>query len=134
MITGESRKYNTQTAAFDAPSIARPFSLHGGGLGALELVARYSVADLNSHAHSENASLIPTADAIRGGREQNITVGLNWYPNSVVRFMFDFQHVKISRLSPCTGGTSCTTTWITPLNSQIGQSYNAIGIRSQFAF
>jgi phosphate-selective porin OprO/OprP len=135
MITGEARKYNTQTGAFDGPTIAHPFSLNGGGFGAFELVARYSMADLNSRANDEDAiTHILTADAIRGGREQNYVIGLNWYPNSVVRFMLDVQHVKISRLSPCTGGTSCTTTWLTPLNAQIGQSYNTIGIRSQFAF
>jgi phosphate-selective porin OprO/OprP len=143
MITGEARKYNTQTAAFDAPSIARPFDLKGGGLGAFELVARYSVADLNFRAGAQGTA--PGPNSIRGGREQNITVGLNWWPNPVVRFMFDFQHVNINRLSPCTNtgsgvNNTCTGTasgiasWLTPVGAKIGQSYNAIAIRSQFAF
>lgn len=143
MITGEARKYNTQTAAFDGPTVAHPFSLSGGGLGAFELVARYSMADLNFRAGARGTA--PGINSIRGGRERNITVGLNWWPNPVVRFMFDFQHVNIDRLSPCTNigvgvNNSCTGTasgiasWLTPVGAKIGQSYNAIGIRSQFAF
>lgn len=50
VITGERRAYNTQTAAFDAPPVAHPFSWSGGGLGAVELVARYSDTDLNFDA------------------------------------------------------------------------------------
>jgi phosphate-selective porin OprO/OprP len=135
VITGEARKYNTQTAAFDGPAVDHPFTLSGGGLGAFELAARYSDMDLNYHAGAGGTA--PAADAIRGGEEQNVAVGLNWYPNSVIRFMLDYQNVRITRLSPC-GPTalsaSCATTWVTPLGAQIGQSYNTFAVRSQFAF
>jgi phosphate-selective porin OprO/OprP len=139
VLTGEARKYNTQTAAFDAPAVDHPFSLSGGGLGAFELAARYSDMDLNYEAGA--AGRAPGPDAIRGGDEQNWTVGLNWYPNSVVRFMLDYQNVRISRLSPCanTGSgvnNTCTGTvlWRTPVGAQIGQGFNAVAVRSQFAF
>ena len=139
VLTGETRKYNTQTAAFDAPSVDHPFSLSGGGLGAFELAARYSDMDLNYDAGLVGHA--PGANAIRGGEEQNWTVGLNWYPNSVVRFMVDYQNVRIDRLSPCTNtgsgvNNTCTGTalWRTPVGAQIGQSYNAFAVRSQFAF
>ncbi len=42
--------------------------------------------------------------------------------------MFDFQHVKVDRLSPS------ATTFLTPTGAQVGQTYNAVSIRSQFAF
>jgi phosphate-selective porin OprO/OprP len=139
VLTGETRRYNTQTAAFDAPSVDHPFSLSGGGLGVFELAARYSDMDLNFDAGT--AGHAPGADAIRGGEEQNWTAGLNWYPNSVVRFMLDYQFVRINRLSPCTNSGSgvnntCTGTvlWQTPVGAQIGQSYSAVAVRSQFAF
>ena len=138
VLTGEARKYNTQTAAFDAPAIDHPFSL-GGGIGAIELAARYSDVNLNYHAGAPGAA--PAADAIRGGDERNWTVGLNWYPNSVVRFMLDYQNVKIARLSPCTNtgsgvNNTCTGTvlWQTPVGAQVGQSYSVVALRSQFAF
>ena len=43
-----------------------PFSPSEGGWGALELAARFSYLDLDDQE-------------IRGGREGNVTLGLNWY-------------------------------------------------------
>jgi phosphate-selective porin OprO/OprP len=139
VLTGETRAYNKQTAAFDAPPVAHPFSWGNGGIGAFELVARYSDVDLNYHQGAPGAAPSPTA--IRGGEEQNWTLGLNWYPNSFTRFMLDVQDVRIARLSPCTNtgagaANTCTGTalWQTPVGAQIGQSYTAVALRSQFAF
>ncbi|MFI4975771.1 MAG: porin [Caulobacterales bacterium] len=126
VITGEARKYNSQTAAFDAPPVAHPFSWKDGTWGAWELGVRYADADLNYHAGA--AGTAPAADSIRGGEEQNISVGLNWWPNPVVRFMFDYEHVQIDRLSPS------AALFQTPVGAQIGQTYDAVGVRSQFAF
>jgi phosphate-selective porin OprO/OprP len=138
VITGEPRVYNKSTAAFDAPIVAHPFSF-GGGIGAFELVARYSDMDLNYH--QGDAGHAPTPTAIRGGDEQNFTLGLNWYPNQFTKFMLDASEVEIHRLSPCTNtGTgvnnTCTGTvlWQTPVGSQIGQNFTEVAIRSQFAF
>ncbi|HXQ47145.1 MAG TPA: porin [Caulobacteraceae bacterium] len=137
VITGERRAYNKQTAAFDAPPVAHPFSWGSGGWGAFELAARYSDMDLNFNAGAPGKA--PVADAIRGGEEQNWTIGLNWYPNAFTRLMLDYDNVRIDRLSPCGGpnsftSASCTTVWQTKVGSQIGQSYQAIALRSQFAF
>jgi phosphate-selective porin OprO/OprP len=126
ILTGEARRYNPQTAAFDAPPVARPFSLKSGTWGAWELGLRYSEIDLNFHEGAHGVA--PTAEAIRGGAEQNFTAGVNWYLNPVVRFMLDYEHVHIDRLSPN------AALYQTPVGAQIGQSYNAIALRSQFAF
>jgi phosphate-selective porin OprO and OprP len=137
VMTGERRVYNTSTAALDGPTIAHPLSLDGSGWGAFELAARYSDMDLNFDAGAPGTA--PGASAIRGGEEQNWTLGLNWYPNRVVRFMLDYQDVRIDRLSPCGGpnsftNASCTAVWMTKVGSQIGQSYQVVALRSQFAF
>jgi phosphate-selective porin OprO/OprP len=139
VITGEPRVYNKQTAAFDGPIVAHPFSFSGGGPGAWELVARYSDMDLNYHQGV--AGTAPTPTAIRGGDEQNITVGLNWYPNQFTKFMLDVSEVQLRRLSPCTNtgagaANTCTGTalWNTPVGAQIGQTFTDVAIRSQFAF
>ena len=137
IITGETRKYNSQTGAFDAPPVAHPFSISKGGLGAWELGVRYSDMDLNYHQGAAG-SYVPTAvnSVIRGGDEQNITAGLNWYLNPVVRFMFDYSHVKIDRLSPGTSANNVST-WLLPSGKpgvQIGQTYDVFAVRSQVAF
>jgi phosphate-selective porin OprO/OprP len=125
-ITGEPRTYNKATAAFDAPIPAHPFSWHGGTWGAWEFGVRYSDANLNYRPGAFGTA--PKADAIRGGDEQNVSVGLNWYPNAVFKFMFDYEHVHISRLSPN------ASVYQTPIGAQIGQTYDAVAVRSQFAF
>ena len=126
VLTGERRTYNNQSGAFDAVPVAKPFSLKDGTWGAWELGVRYSDINLNFRAGS--AGTAQATDGIRGGEEQNTSVALNWYPNSVVRFMVDYIHVDLSRLSPN------ATTFQTPVGAQIGQHYDVIGGRAQFAF
>jgi phosphate-selective porin OprO/OprP len=125
-LTGEPRRYNAQTAAFDAPNVAHPFNWSKGAWGAWEIGLRYSDIDLNYHAGAPGTA--QPADGIRGGEEQDLSAALNWYPNQVVRFMFDYQHVRIDRLSPN------AALYQTPAGAQIGQSYDAVAVRSQFAF
>ena len=126
VLTGEARKYNTQTAAFDAPSVDHPFSWADGAPGAWEIGLRYSDMDLNYRAGAPLTA--PGPDAIRGGEEKNIDAALNWYPNPLVRFMLDYSHVRILRLSPN------AALYQTPTGAQIGQTYNTVSVRSQFAF
>jgi phosphate-selective porin OprO/OprP len=47
LLTGEHRVYNTATAGFDGPRIAKAFSAKDGNWGAWELGFRYSILDLN---------------------------------------------------------------------------------------
>lgn len=132
MLTGEARSYNSQTAAFDAPPVARPFSLQNGGLGAWELAVRYSDANLNFRPGAAGAA--QTGASIRGGEEQTLTAGVNWYWNSFARIMFDYQHTRIDRLSPATTPASASTIWFAPIGAQIGQSFNVWSVRTQLAF
>ena len=125
-LTGEPRVYNRQTAAFDAPIPAHPFSWDDGTWGALELGVRYADADLNDNQGLPGTA--PAPNSIRGGDERNLSVGLNWFPNSVVKFMFGYERVRIYRLSPN------AALYQTPAGAQIGQSYDALAVRSQFSF
>jgi len=134
ILTGEARKFNAGTAAFDAPPVDHPFKLHGGGWGAWEFGLRYSEMNLNYRAGDAGTALATTTvggsitDGIRGGDQKIWTVGLNWYLNPIFRLMFDYEHVTIDRLSPN------ATAYSTPVGAQIGQSYDVIAIRSQAAF
>lgn len=115
VLTGEARKYNPANFAFDAPTITNPFDPKAGTWGAWELAARYSVLDLNHHEYATVA-----ADRVRGGLQEIATVGVNWFPNSVVKFSLDYLDVDVDRRD-ATG-------------VQIGQSYKAVNLRSQYAF
>jgi phosphate-selective porin OprO/OprP len=126
IVTGERRRYNVNTAAFDAPPVDHPFSLENGTWGAWEMALRYSDIDLNYHAGAVGTA--PDADAVRGGEQKIASVAVNWYLNSAIRFMVEYQDVRIDRLSPS------ATSFQTPTGAQIGQHYNAVALRSQIAF
>lgn len=75
IITGESRGYKFEEGVFQNP---KPFGIVGkGGIGAWEVVARYSTLDL-------------TDEDITGGEEDNVTMGLNWYPTPNFKFMANY--------------------------------------------
>ena len=125
-LTGDKRRFNAASWAFDGPAVSHPFSLADGTWGAWELAGRYSDMDLNYRAGALGTA--PAADAVRGGVQRIWAGGLNWYPNGVVRFMLDYQDVRIDRLSPS------AATFLTPAGVQVGQHYHAVSFRSQFAF
>jgi len=133
-LTGEPRRYNAQNGAFTNPRAAK---FVGGkddtdGLGAFEVAARYSVVDLNYHEGADGAST--PVDGIRGGRQETITAGLNWYLNNAVRFSFDYQHIDVDRLSR--GGTQFGSLPgdTPPAGTQVGQDFNVFSARAQLSF
>jgi phosphate-selective porin OprO and OprP len=77
LITGESRPYDRATGVFTRLRPNREFSFSGGGLGAVEVGARYSHVDLND-------------GPVRGGIMDLGTVGLTWYWNPFVRMKFNY--------------------------------------------
>jgi phosphate-selective porin OprO/OprP len=84
-LTGENRRYKLDSGKFDRIKPTRNFSFgEDGGWGAWEVAVRYSTLDLND-------------GIIRGGQEDNWTLGLNWYltPNSRMMLnyvMADIEH------------------------------------------
>jgi phosphate-selective porin OprO/OprP len=77
-LTGESRNYKWTSGNFSG---IKPKGIVGkGGIGAWQVGARFSTIDL-------------TDRTVIGGEEDNITVGLNWYPNANLRFMANYVHV-----------------------------------------
>jgi phosphate-selective porin len=66
-------------------SMANPewnFSVQRGGFGAVELALRYSAIDLND-------------EAVRGGKENDWTFGVNWYLTPNTRFQFNYVRANI---------------------------------------
>jgi phosphate-selective porin OprO/OprP len=122
-ITGEEKaqSYDLKDkngVTFGQLKIKDPFSK--GGWGAWGLVGRWSVINLNNGPYSGgnlyNAMLVNTIYAnntqsgylvqnaiansgIYGGYQQNVTGGVNWYPDNGVAFQFNATHV-LSLKSP----------------------------------
>ncbi len=119
MITGESRTYNNPQAAFNGVAPKDPFSLKGGGWGAWEIAGRYSYMNLNDHLPILGSG---AGGGQPGGKQQVATIGLNWYVNRNMRFMLDYLHGKIDK----------TDTTKTP--SDVGAKFDAVALRTQFAF
>jgi phosphate-selective porin OprO/OprP len=84
-----------------------------GGWGAWELAARYSDIDLNFRPFTAAG-----VGGIPGGKQDVLTLGLNWYPNTVIKFQFDYENLKVSH----------------PNATANNISSDAVLLRSQIAF
>jgi phosphate-selective porin OprO/OprP len=88
-LTGEHRGYDRRRGSFDRVEVRRPLIraplAFGGGWGALELAARFAVADFRS------SNLPPATDGSSTGVIlYQLTLGTNWYLNDYTRFMFNY--------------------------------------------
>ena len=117
-ITGEHHAWTNANGGFVGVRPAKVFDARHGTWGAWELAARYSELDLNDRSGVAGAAA--PAGGVRGGVQKITTVGLNWYPNSVVHFLLDYQWDRVNRLSAA--------------GLAIGEDVNVVSFRSQFAF
>ena len=134
IITGESRRYNMANGSFAAPRPLAPFN-GGGGWGAWELAVRYSQTNLNDNAGVLGSA--PPAGGVRGGEQSILTVGLNWFMSPNLRMSFNYLHVDVDRLNPAGPGNAApfgAGTATPPVGVEIGQSYDAFAVRTQFGF
>jgi phosphate-selective porin OprO/OprP len=117
VITGEQKMYKSSLGAFAMPDPADPFTI-SHGTGAWELVGRYSDLDLNQGVGLEGDKT--PYGGVRGGDQKIWTVGLNWYPDSLFRFMLDYQNIGINRLAS-TG-------------EDVGQTVQAVSMRAEISY
>jgi phosphate-selective porin OprO/OprP len=88
LLTGEHRNYNRSNGAFVRLAPAPSFNPLKGNWGSWEIGLRCSYLDLNDAG-------------IAGGKETNLTAGLNWYLKPNVRFMFNNIYALVKdRASP----------------------------------
>ncbi len=93
-LTGESRTYKGSEGKFHRLKPAKNFSLKNGGMGAVELAARYDQIDLSSNG------------SVNGGHQKGVTVAVNWYLNENVRFMADYRRAFDVKGSPASSSAS----------------------------
>lgn len=79
-LTGDSRAYSAKSGTFGRVKPQQNFSLRNGGWGAWEVGVRFSSLDLSD-------------GGVRGGEEDNVTVGVNWYLNPAIRLMANYVQV-----------------------------------------
>ncbi|MDA1001700.1 MAG: porin [bacterium] len=137
IVTGETKRYDIKNASFGAPRPASPLGMDGS-FGAIELAARYSTVDLNDGGtggvcagNATQTAPTATSACIRGGEQDIITLGINWYPNRNVRFMLNYLFIDTDRqaypnnsAAGLSGGP----------NAEIGQDVDVLALRSQFNF
>jgi phosphate-selective porin OprO/OprP len=114
VLTGETRTYNSASAAYNGIVPSNPFQPTGGGWGAWEIAARFSTIDLNDQ--------LASANGVAGGRQTIYTAALNWYVNRNVRFMLDYLHGNITKQLGPTNPTD------------VGAKFDAVAMRTQIAF
>lgn len=137
LITGERRRYNMTNGSYQNP---RPFvRADKSGAGAWELAVRYSHTNLNFHAGSEGAAT--PAEGVRGGVQDILTAGVNWYLNPNIKLVFNYLHIDVDRLNPSTTAFGSASSYpqaaptgsSPPIGAQIGQTLSAYALRLQFS-
>lgn len=92
-LTGEHRGYDRAEGAFSRVIVNRPLVRSAGapatGFGAIELAARFTVADFVSN-NLPLATSTPPPLAPNGAVLYQATFGVNWYLNSYTRLMFNY--------------------------------------------
>jgi phosphate-selective porin OprO/OprP len=134
IVTGENRRYNPVTGAFQNPRPKASFTKEGGP-GAWEIAARYSRMNLDFEEGLEGTAAVP--GSVRGGDQSTLTLGVNWYPNASFRVMMNYIIVDVDRLNPAGPGnlTPFGPTPATPPNGvQIGQELDVFALRTQYSF
>ncbi len=139
VLTGETKAYNPGTGFFRPPRPADPFTPGKWGLGAWEVAARYSKLNLNDNELDSSAVITGWTGAsnatytfyntVRGGEQGITTLGLNWYPSSSVRMLFNYQWTDINRLQAA-GTVTTSGIPILPAHSA-SQSFEAAALRMQ---
>jgi phosphate-selective porin OprO/OprP len=87
-LTGESRNYEVDKGRYGRITPRR--IVGRGGWGAWELAARYSTIDLEDNGFS-------------GGKENNFTVGINWWATPSILFRANYIHAEANPTPIATG-------------------------------
>ncbi len=91
-LTGESRRYIRGSGAFSGVSPKKNFSIKERTWGGWELAARYSYLDLDDGGVE-----------IEGGKLDNVTAGVTWYLNPIMKVMVNYVDTRRSGVGEANG-------------------------------
>jgi phosphate-selective porin OprO/OprP len=106
VTSGDQRRYDRKTGTWARTLPTENAYLvrqDGGALfchGAVQLLARYTFLDLVDG----DPVLTPTSGGARAGRQQDITLGVNWYLNSQAWFAINYVATHIDSVAPGADG------------------------------
>jgi len=69
---------------------------------------------------------------VRGGEQNILSLGVNWYLNPVVSITGAYRNVEVRRLSP--GGSAFVAGSTPAAGVQVGQDLDTWSLRTQYAF
>ncbi len=124
VLTGESHKYNKSAGAYGGIVPAHAFSPSEGYWGAWEIAGRVSYVNLVDN-FTPGLANSKQPDAVNGGKETGYTFGVNWYPNTYMRFMLNYVHTDFDKANSGSSG---------PLGIPVGATIDAIALRTQVAW
>lgn len=120
------RKYDRRSAEFAGVT----------GNNALELTARYSMADMNDsggYTRNRTSSYRESSRGVFGGKAKIATVGLNWYPNANLKFLVNYMIVDLDRDADADAGEfEYANGTIVPILG--GDKLKVLGVRAQLTF
>ena len=124
-ISGD-RKYDRKSAEFAGVT----------GRNALELTARYSMADMNDsggYTRNRTSSYRETSRGVFGGKAKIATLGLNWYPNPNVKLLVNYMIVDLDKNADADAGSfELANATVVPILG--GDKLKVLGVRAQFTF
>ncbi len=101
---GGIRVYDPTRGAYTGVIPEAPLAPGSSGWGALEFAGRFSYVNLNSPylttatlgtGYTAPGVFTGGTNTYGGGAQTSYGIGLNWYPNLNMRFMFDYEHVIV---------------------------------------
>ena len=114
MLTGEARPYDFFGGTFKRPKPA-------SSIGAWEIAARYSDINLNSQE-------------VYGGKERNMSVGLNWYMNEHVRLSMNYVRAIAHPTQGIGSKASTHDAGTRPTDTKTKRSLDILAARLQVTF
>jgi phosphate-selective porin OprO/OprP len=123
-IFGGRRTYSANCGCYSGVNPITNFSPKDSGMGAFEIAARFSYANLTDQFIKSTTNAIGAAgmnlNAVNGGQQTNMTVGLNWFWNPNMLWKLNYIHSNYDRTN--IGGTKS------------GVAVDALAARFQFMF
>jgi phosphate-selective porin OprO/OprP len=123
---GGRRTYKAAEGVYSGVTPIENFSPHDGTWGAFEIAARLSQMDLTEGRYTPSLTAAAQPGVVNGGRQTNMTVGLNWIWNSYMLWKFNYIHAHIDRTNP--------TVTVGGPGIKADLETDAVGVRFQIAY